>query len=210
MSERCTKCLRSVQSCYCEYIDPVDPGVKFVYLMHPHEAYSQRTGTGRLASLSLIGSEIIIDTSFDDNKRTQELISDSSYYPMILYPGKTAVSAEGFDFKVHIGNRRLMIFLIDATWVMARKMMFRSPELRKLPHLTFEREYRSAFKIKTQPADYCLSTIESSYYLIKELQSTGLCDPELRCEGLMTIFEKMVNFQIESKEKRLASEVFGS
>ncbi|MBI9105607.1 MAG: DTW domain-containing protein [Spirochaetales bacterium] len=205
MSERCLKCFRPLQSCYCKYITPVNPGVKFVFLMHPHEAKRQRTGTGRLASLSLWSSEIIIDISFDNNKRTRELISDSKYYPMVLYPGKTAVPAEDFDFKGQAEGRQLLIFLIDATWIMARKMMFRSPGLQKLPRLTFKREYRSRFAIKTQPEDYCLSTIESSYYLFKELQLSGVCDPGLDGEGLMTVFDKMVKFQIESKEKRIAA-----
>jgi len=207
MSERCTKCLRSVQTCYCKYINPVDVGVKFVYLMHPHEAYHQRTGTGRLASLSLSDSEIIVGKSFDCNIRTNELISDPAYYPMVLYPGKTAQSAESFNFKDVTEGRKLLIFLIDATWVMARKMMFRSPELQKLPRLTFEREYRSEFRIKTQPADYCLSTIESSYYLIKELQASGVCDSKLNIEGLMSVFKRMINFQIECKESRIASQI---
>jgi DTW domain-containing protein YfiP len=182
----------------------VDPGVKFVFLMHPHEAYNQKTGTGRLASLSLSDSEIIIDKSFDDNKRTRQLISDCGYYPMVLYPGRDAVLAENFDFKAHLEGRTLLIFLIDATWVMARKMMFRSPILQELPRLSFSRSYRSRFNIKTQPADFCLSTIESSYYLFKELQKSGVCDPALDGEGLMAVFDRMVRFQIECKEKRLS------
>lgn len=204
MSERCTSCLRPIQTCYCEHITPVHSGVKFIYLMHPHEAYKQRTGTGRLASLSLRGSEIIIGKSFDDNLRIRELVSNPAYYPMMLYPGDTAVTAESFNFKDEIEGRKLLIILIDATWVMARKIMYRSSELQKLPRLTFGREYRSEFLIKTQPADYCLSTIECSYYLIKELQKFGICDVNLNVEGLMTVFKKMVNFQIDCKEKRFA------
>ncbi len=205
MSERCTSCLRPVHTCYCDHIRPVYSGVKFIYLMHPHEAYKQRTGTGRLASLSLSGSEIIIGKTFDDNLRIRELISNPDYYPMMLYPGEMAVSAESFNFKDEIQGRKLMIFIIDATWVMARKMMFRSPGLQKLPRLTFGREYRSEFLIKTQPADYCLSTIECSYYLIKELQNSGICDASLNVEGLMTVFKKMVNFQIQCKKRRFAA-----
>ena len=66
--------------------------------MHPKEAYKQKTGTGRLASLSLLDSEIIIDYTFDNNSRTQELISDPAYYPMVLYPNEEAHYAESFNF----------------------------------------------------------------------------------------------------------------
>jgi DTW domain-containing protein YfiP len=131
--------------------------------MHPQEAFKQKTGTGRLTNLTLIGSEIIIDTAFDQNLRTQELLNDSSHYPMVLYPGKEAHSTETFNFDSELKNRKLLIFLIDATWRFSRQMISRSPSLQKLPKLSFSREYRSIFEIKKQPTEYSLSTIESSY-----------------------------------------------
>ena len=173
--------------------------------MHPKEAYKQKTGTGRLASLSLLDSEIIIDKSFDRNKRTRELIEDPSFFPMMLYPGRDAQFAETFDFTALGSNKKLLVFLVDATWRIARQMIYRSPSLQRLPKLSFSREYRSAFEIKTQPADYCLSTIETSYYLIKELQKSGICHPEADPEGLMRVFQKMVCFQQECRSNRLAA-----
>jgi DTW domain-containing protein YfiP len=172
--------------------------------MHPQEAYKQKTGTGRLASLSLENSEIIIDSSFDENLRVQELLSDPFYYPMVLYPGKEAHDAETFRFSETVKKRVLLIFLIDATWILARKMMYRSPSLQILPKLSFSREYRSHFHIKKQPQDFCLSTIESTYYLIKELQQAGICDKQLQIEGLLNIFNRMVQFQENCKDKRLS------
>ncbi len=171
--------------------------------MHPVEAYQQKTGTGRLASLSLENSEIIIDKSFDDNPRTQELLSDPLYYPMMLYPGKDVVSAGSEDFKSNIKDRQLLIFLLDATWRQARKMMYMSRSLQKLPRLSFTDDYRSAYKFKTQPAPYCLSTIESAYYLIRELQEADICSREIDAKGLMDVFDSMVRFQIECKRNRL-------
>ena len=171
--------------------------------MHPHEAYKEKTGTGRLASLSLINSELIIDDTFDNNCRTQELIHDNSYFPMVLYPGKDAHHAESYNFPASTESRTLLVFLIDATWVMARKMMFRSPSLQKLPKLSFSREYRSRFLIKKQPADFCLSTIESTYYLIKELQKSGLCDCTIEAESLLNTFDRMIQYQLDCKKKRL-------
>lgn len=202
MSMRCLKCFRPINNCYCKDIILIDSGVKFVFLMHPHEAKKQRTGTGRLASLSLKNSEIIVDKSFDNNLRTQSLISNPSYYSMVLYPGDDAHRAESFNFKKAMDGRTLLIFLIDATWREARRMVYLSPSLQKLLKLSFSREYRSKFSIKTQPKEYCLSTIESSYYLFKELQDAGVCDSKFNVEGLMDVFKKMVDFQIECRRIR--------
>lgn len=195
MSKKCYKCFRPIKTCYCKDIVSFDPGIKFVILMHPQEAYKQKTGTGRLTYLTLIDSEIIIDTTFDNNKRTQELISDSEYFSMVLYPGEDAYYSDEFNFKSNLKNKKLLIFLIDATWIFARKMMSRSPSLQKLPKLSFRKEYRSIFEIKKQPKDFCLSTIESSYYIIKELQCACICEININPESLITIFKKMIMLQ---------------
>ena len=71
---RCYRCFRPVKACLCKHITPIDTGIKFVFLMHPKEAYRQRTGTGRLANISLIDSEIIVGIDFTDNARLNELI----------------------------------------------------------------------------------------------------------------------------------------
>ncbi len=200
MAEKCLKCFRPLHTCYCRYITPVDPDIKFVILMHPHEAYKQKTGTGRLTALSLVGTEIIIDETFDNNRKVKNFIADPSYFPMLLYPGERAFTAGTFNFHDYLANKKLLIFLIDGTWSMARKMVYRSKTLQALPCLTFSRKYRSMFSIKTQPAAYCLSTIESVYYLIGELQETGICNPAVNPEGLIKIFKLMVEFQIDCQK----------
>ena len=201
MSEKCLKCFRPLKTCYCRFIKEVDPDIKFIFLMHPVEAYKQRTGTGRLASLSLKNSEIIIGGSFDNNKRVKELLSDCNYFPVILYPGKNSLYAETFNFSDTSENKKLMVFLIDGTWDQARKIMHHSAILKDIPRITFKRKYVSEFRIKKQPADYCLSTIESAYYLIKELQKSGACSSSTDAEPLIQIFKKMVQFQVDCEKK---------
>lgn len=201
MLEKCLNCFRSKKCCLCKHITTIDPGIKFVFLMHPQEAYKQRTGTGRIASLSLLNSEIIIDEKFDSNKRVQHLLQDDNYFSMVLYPDKNAYHAESFNFGKFHDGRKLLIFLIDATWSLAKKMMHRSLSLQQLPKLSFSRGYRSEFKFKKQPKDYCLSTIESSYYLIKELQSSGICNRNINTESLLNPFNVMVKYQIDCEKK---------
>lgn len=205
MSEKCYKCFRPHSTCFCPHIHPVDTGVKFVILMHPHEAYKEKTGTGRLTSLSLVGSEIIIGTQFDDNKRYNELLKSAEYYPMVLYPGTTAMTAAECDYPYKGHGKKLLVFLVDATWIMAKKMVYKTPSLQTLPRLSFTASYTSQFHIKRQPAAYCLSTIESTYYLIKELQSAGLSSPDVSVQGLMDVFALMNKIQMDHKEQSFSS-----
>ena len=92
MAEKCYKCFRPMETCYCKHIVPIETGVKFVFLIHPKEAYKQKTGTGRLAHLSLPDSELIIGIDFTHNKRLNELINNPEYFPVVMYPGKDARS----------------------------------------------------------------------------------------------------------------------
>jgi DTW domain-containing protein YfiP len=167
--------------------------------MHPREAYHQKTGTGRLASLSLIDSEIIIGVDFTENKRFNTLISGQNeyadYYPVVLYPATDAYYTDTPEFRTAMGNKKLMVILIDATWYLAQKMIKLSANVRSLPALSFSNEYRSQFQIKKQPDPVCLSTIETTYYLIDELKAAGIVSTNTDHSGLMKVFYKMISFQ---------------
>ena len=202
---RCMQCFRPIKTCYCKYIEPFDPGIKFVFLMHPKEAFKQRTGTGRLAHLTLKDSEILIGIDFTENKRLNALLNDSNYVPLLLYPGEDAWSAqtesEGQALKEMLGSKTLLVIVVDATWFFAKKILRLSNNIRPLQKLSFKAGYKSQFQFKTQPEENCLSTIESCYYLINELKSAGICK-DVSAEPLMNIFKRMVAFQLESQKER--------
>ena len=207
---RCMKCFRPVKTCYCKYIEPFDSGVKFVFLMHPKEAFKQRTGTGRLAHLTLKNSELIIGVDFTENERLNNLLNNHDYIPLLLYPGKDAWSAktetESNALKEMLGNKTLLVIVIDSTWFFAKKILRLSKNIQNLQKLSFRAGYKSQFQFKTQPEEGCLSTIESCYYLINELKSAGICK-DVSAEPLMDIFKRMVAFQLESqKERELSGE----
>ncbi len=200
---KCYRCFRPLKSCYCKYIKPFDPGAKFIILMHPKEAYKQKTGTGRLTHLSLIDSEILIGINFTNNERLNELISDDKYFPVLLYPDENAWTAKSLaENSPVVSGKKLLIIVVDATWFFAKKMVKLSENLHELPKISFRSGYRSQFTFKQQPAEECLSTIESCYYLIKELQAAGI-GTDANPESLMEVFKRMVDFQLESEKERL-------
>ena len=121
---KCYRCFRPEKSCYCKYIKSFDCGVKFVLLMHPKEAFKQKTGTGRLTNIALIDSEIIIGVDFTENKRLKELFSDEQYYPVLLYPDENAWTASNPALKTQLGeNKKLLVIVLDATWPLAKKCL---------------------------------------------------------------------------------------
>jgi DTW domain-containing protein len=210
MFKRCYSCFRSVDSCFCNEIHPIDTGIKFVFLMHPKEAFHQKTGTGRLAALSLIDSEIIIDIDFTENERLNELLSGEGagegFFPVIMYPAHDAYFTDTPKFRTDIGNKKLMVILVDATWFFARKMLRLSKNLQALPKLSFKNAYRSQYQFKRQPAPECLSTIETAYYLINELIDSKIAKASADPAELMVTFKKMVQRQLDRQQEREEAE----
>ncbi|MCR5621747.1 MAG: DTW domain-containing protein [Treponema sp.] len=206
----CYRCLRPLSSCYCKYIKPFDSGVKFVLLMHPKEAKRQRTGTGRLASLTLEGSEILVGVDFSSNARLNALLSDPGYYPVLLYPGPDAWTAGKEGFKESLGGRKLLVIIIDSTWACSKKMIKLSKNVLSLPKFSFSGSYRSIYTFKREPKEYCVSSIESCYYLIKELQAASVVSASVDPEPLMDVFKELVKFQLEKENERISSGVPGS
>lgn len=204
MSVRCPACFRPVDYCLCKYTSEISSGVKFVFLMHPKEYRKQRTGTGRLAKISLSDSEILVGVDFSQNERLNVLLNDPSYFPVLLYPGEDAWNVRKEGFVQAADGKTLLALIIDATWFCSRKVIQHSPFLLNLPRLTFAGNYRSIFTFKHEPKPECVSTIETCYYLIKELQTVGLANPQADPEPLMKVFKQMITDQLRAENERIA------
>ncbi len=201
MRSFCYRCRRPVENCLCALVQPMDCDIKLVVLMHPHERKKVKNGTGRLAALSFRNAEIIEGISFDADKRVAALLADQQYIPYILYPGpgardlskgeldKTAFASPEF------AGRTLLVFVVDATWPLAKKMMRESRILQTLPRLMFTPSHKSRWIIKRQPDELCLSTIEAVHELMSALAASGICRYE-RPGQLLAAFEAMQSFQI--------------
>lgn len=172
--------------------------------MHPKEAKHQRTGTGRLSHLCLPNSEILHGIDFSANERLCQLLADSRYAPMLLYPAPDAQTLKNPELAPRLEGKTLLVIIIDSTWFCSKKMLRLSTNLHALPRLSFAGTYRSIFTFKREPKEYCVSTIESCYYLIQEAKNEGLVPPQVNAEPLMTVFKKMIAFQLTQENERIA------
>lgn len=169
---------------------------KFVFLMHPKEYKQEKAATGRLTHLCLAGSELHVGIEFDRHEAVQELIRDPNNFPVLLYPGQQARNlSEGMLRPADLAGRRLVVFLLDATWSCARKMLRLSESLQHLPRIMFNATQRSRYVIKQQPQEGCLSTLEATHELLLALESSGLDCYPLPTQ-LLGLFDRMQEFQI--------------
>lgn len=203
--EMCYRCHWPKALCWCPSLEPMATRTHFVFLMHPKEFKQEKAGTGRLTHLCLPNSTLCMGVEFDGHETVQSLLADPANHPVLLYPGRDALNlseaggtaAPGLaDFRAALPGRRLVVFLLDATWSGARKMLRLSPSLQRLPRIMFTPTAPSRYLIKQQPQEGCLSTLEATHELLGVLARLGL-DEYRRPDQLLGIFQRMQEFQIK-------------
>lgn len=197
---------------------PINCGVKFIFLMHPKEAKRNRTGTGRISHVALADSEILVGINFSENSKFKSLLADQKYLPLLLYPGDNAMTAHDLNLSDknlldrnesdNFASRKIpLVIVIDATWFCARKIIEHNQFLLELPCISFSGSYRSIFTFKREPRPEYVSTIESCYYLIHEMQDVGIVQPDVNAEPLMNVFKEMVREQLQAENDRIAGKL---
>lgn len=199
--EICSQCNQPQFSCYCQHVQRFDPKIKFVILIHPIEV-RRRIATGRMASLCLEKSELIVGQDYSENQRVDGILRDPTLHPIILYPGRRSVNLSmprGDQAAPLFGSGKVpTVFVIDGTWATARKTMYQSQNLKNLQQVCFTPPGPSQFRVRKQPAPECYSTIEAIHHSIELLgRHVGFDVREREHDRLLYVFDKMVQRQLE-------------
>lgn len=180
----------------CEYIKPIQTKTKFVVLMHTHEFKKIKNGTGHFTHLSLKNSELYVETTFANHKAVNALLDDVNNNCYVLYPGEASIVLN--EHPLPKTQKQNVVFLIDSTWHNAKKLLRDSPNIQALPKVSFEHTKNSGFKIKEQPMDLCLSTIESTHCVLELLTLSGSEElSTLELDSFLEPFRKMVEYQVK-------------
>ena len=192
---KCYACYRPLSSCMCKHVKPIITQTKFVILMHPKEFQKVKNGTGHLTHLSLPNSELYVGVDFREHKRVNALLLDSNKLCYVLYPGEDSLHLN--EKKIVCEGRELVIFIIDATWSTAQKLLKVSTNLQALPKLSFTHTKSSQFQIKQQPQEAYLSTIESTLTILELLNEHKMESIEKgSMEHFLDPFKAMIDYQI--------------
>ncbi len=194
--EICYTCYRPKTSCVCEHIiNPIKTNTKFVILMHPKEFRKTKNGTGHMTNNSLENCELHVGIDFTNHKRVNELLNDKNYQPYVLYPDINSIKLNTQKLP---SEKKALVFIIDSTWPCSKKMLRLSTNLQNLKKISFEHDKSSQFKIKTQPNQYCLSTIESTLCVLEQLNNHNIENISSKSlENFLTPFEEMVKYQVK-------------
>jgi len=163
--------------------------------MHPKEFRKTKNGTGHMTNNSLENCELHVGIDFTNHKRVNELLNDKNYEPYVLYPDTNSIK---LNIQKLPCEKKSLVFIIDSTWPCSKKMLRLSKNLQNLRKISFEHDKSSQFKIKTQPNQYCLSTIESTLCVLEQLnfhENENI--PSKSLENFLIPFKKMVDYQVK-------------
>jgi len=185
----CLRCRRPVSACWCGELTPLETATRVVFLQHPRES-RVAIGTARIAHLGLAGSEIHEGVEFAGNARVNELVAKRG--TALLFPGEGAISPGALDRPPET------LLVIDGTWPQARKMVALNPVLRALPRIGFVPRRPGNYRIRREPAEHCVATVEAVVEVLAALEGD-----DSRFAPLLRAFESMVDRQIAAAGARV-------
>lgn len=185
----CSTCLRPLVVCWCAHLQPRATRNAVLFLQHPREE-DVAIGTARMASLSLVGSELEVGVDFSRSRALARAIADEERPPVLLFPGPHAR-----DLGREPPEHPVRLVVIDGTWAQAKKIVRVNPALAALPRYAFTPPAPSAYTIRREPQADFVSTVESLAHVLSILEG----DPSF-ADSLTAPFHAMVAQQVRYAE----------
>lgn len=186
----CMICRRPESVCYCAHVTQIETQTKIVLLQHPRER-DKAIGTARMASLCLPNSELHVGIDFENSKELDRVLEQAAGHVALLYPGEDSKEVTRLP-----AGERLTLIVVDGTWWQTRKMVRRNSKLASLPRVAFTPERPSEYRIRKEPEDHCVSTIEALMYVLGALEGNVE-----RFTALLAPFRAMVDAQIACRDR---------
>jgi len=154
-------------ACFCDRITVLPTRTRILLLQHPRE---QRVaiGTARMAQLALPNSRLRVGLDFAEDPEVLAILAQS-HATYVLFPGPDASPIEQLP-----RDRGITLIVLDGTWWQARKLLKLNPAIARLPRVAFSPREPSAYVIRREPADFCMSTIEALAAVLKVLEPSSL------------------------------------
>ena len=184
--QRCTKCFRTPELCYCESIGSIENRTEILILQHRRERMHP-FNTARIVNRTLKNSRLICERNEELAQMALPIRSNAG----LLYPSKdatllTEVSAE---------QRPQQLIVLDGTWHHAKTLYRDIAGLQKLPKYRLAPTKPGNYRIRMEPNATSLSTLEAVCAALKQLE------PETEnTDALMTAFDCMIEKQLSHPE----------
>lgn len=186
----CTRCERPARVCFCRHLPRLEASTPLLVVQHPRERHVA-IGTARMASLCLPGSTLVIGTHVDDDPDVVRALSDPARPAVLLWPGPGAR-----DLATEPPAHPVTLIVVDGTWSLAKKLVKLNPRLAALPRYALTPTIPSEYRIRREPAEGCVSTLEAI------AQALGILEGKPGSfEAMRDPFRAMIDTQIEHQKR---------
>jgi DTW domain-containing protein len=189
MRPTCLRCRRPKKVCWCDALRPAESRTRVVFVQHPLEARVP-VSTCRMAHLSLPNSELHVALGAEGTPRLEALCKEDDTW--VLFPSTKSTPLESLP------RPPKNLLVVDGTWDNARKVVNNSPLLSALPRIGFLPDRPGNYRIRKEPKEHCLSTIEAVAHVLSRLEGS----PE-KFTAMLSAFDAMVEKQLDFIESRV-------
>lgn len=190
--EVCPRCRRPLAVCYCAHIPSLPSRTRVLLLQHPRE-HRTPIGTARMAHLALPNSMLRVGLAFDEDPAVRAALAGGPP-PYVVFPHEDALPPSALPPAV-------TLVVLDGTWWQAQKLLKLNPALAALPRVAFQPRQGSEYRIRRQPADFCVSSIEALAEVLGALEpDAGPFDSLL--DPFRAMVATQVRFQTEVRSNR--------
>lgn len=184
----CYECFRPFTHCICKLVNRFCAHCNVLIVQHPNER-RKYYNTAKLLLKALENSSLLRGIEFTDDVWAERLKGQQGY---LLFPADDALDLSEISLGIHD-----TVVVVDGTWSEAGKIISRNKWLHNLPKVSFRVPIRSNYRIRKQPKEHYLSTLESVAYLLK-LNAIGSRQEGVvpRYDEILAAFDQMVEKQL--------------
>jgi len=140
-----------------------------------------------MTRIALADAELFCGLRFTDHARVRALAAGAA----LLYPGGEARPPAAFR-----REPPATLIVLDGTWTTAKKLLAANPFLETLPRIGFRPSQPSRYhRVRREPADHCLSTIEAVAEALGELE-----DDPARFAAMLTPLRNLIAAQVRYQQ----------
>ncbi len=196
---RCGRCAMLESLCICAEIPDIRCASRLCLVLHRDEE-RKPTNTGRLAALSLPGSEVLVHGREGERVVCPWNDDPDEFTNLLLYPCDEAVPLSS----EHLASGPVRLVVPDSTWRQASKMARRIPWMADLPRVGLPAGgAETMYRLRSEPKEGGLATMEAI------ARAFGVLEGEKVQVKLEEVFRKMSDRTLFSRGQLPRDKVFG-
>ena len=181
--QRCFKCFRTPDLCYCDAVGSIENRTEILILQHRRERMHP-FNTARIVNRTLNNSRLICERNEDLAKMALPIVENAG----LLYPSKDATLLT----EVSTEERPDQLIILDGTWHHAKTLYRDIAQLQALPKYKLAPTEPGNYRIRMEPNATSLSTLEAVCAALTQLE------PETEnIDALMVAFNCMIEKQLD-------------